>query len=421
MPKDLAVPIHENLSAVVPTIDVGDLRLCRFLNWGHTLDHLCMLIYPTVAIALVKEWGMGYAELIRLATGGLLAFGLFSMPAGWLADRWSRWGMMVVFFAGLGVATFLTGFAQEPWQIAMGLGLMGVFAAIYHPVGIAMLSLRGVKEGGRLGRTLGLNGFWGNAGLAFAALSTGLLVDTLGWRWAFIMPGLICMATALVFYWTTDPLPSQRVTVPHGLSTEKQSPRVTFPRGFLIQVLLVLAVASAGNSIIFNSATIVMPKLLDERIRNLTQTALGIGAIISAIYLLAGIAQLLVGAWIDKLSLRTVFIPIVALQAPLLVLAAGAGDYVLLLVSVGLMFVVFGQIPVNDAMVARYTTDAWRARAYGIRYVLSFTAGTLGLQWVAWSEERGGFVWLFYGLAGVALCILLASFLCPTEEGSIIS
>src|SRR3954463_2774457 len=83
------------------------------LNIGHFLDHLFTLIFATVAaLALTREWGLSYGALLAYATPGFLAFGLFSLPAGWLADRWNREGMMAVFFLGIGLASIATSFAQ---------------------------------------------------------------------------------------------------------------------------------------------------------------------------------------------------------------------------------------------------------------------------------------------------------------------
>ncbi len=165
-------------------------RLTLFLNFGHTLDHLLMLIFPTVVLAMSAELGRGYAELLPLSLGGFICFGAFSIPAGWLADRWSRFGMMLVFFFGIGVAAILTGFADGAMQIALGLTLIGVFAAIYHPVGIAML----VANQPNVGRTLGINGVFGNVGVAFSALIAGALAESAGWRAAFIVPGMLALA-----------------------------------------------------------------------------------------------------------------------------------------------------------------------------------------------------------------------------------
>ncbi|MGI9364825.1 MAG: MFS transporter, partial [Rhizobiaceae bacterium] len=166
------------------------------LNIGHFLDHLFTLIFATVAaLVLHREWGVGYATLLAYATPGFFAFGLFSLPAGWLADRWSRDGMMVVFFIGIGCASIATSFAQSPIQMGFGLFCIGIFAAIYHPVGLAIVTMKWRNTGMRIAA----NGVWGNLGVASAALITGYLIDHGGWRIAFVLPGVFSIAMGLVY------------------------------------------------------------------------------------------------------------------------------------------------------------------------------------------------------------------------------
>ena len=55
-----------------------------FMNFAHALDHFVILIYPTVVIELEVVYGRSYSALIALATASFVAFGLFSLPAGWL-------------------------------------------------------------------------------------------------------------------------------------------------------------------------------------------------------------------------------------------------------------------------------------------------------------------------------------------------
>src|SRR5256885_12137704 len=164
--------------------------LVTFINLGHFLDRLAMLVFPTVVLALGREWHRPYSELLPLALGGFITFGVFSLPAGWLADHWSRYRMMVVFFLGIGAALFVTGFAQEPWQISLGLAAVGMFAAIYHPVGIAML----VAKPEKMGIALGWNGLYGNLGLAAAAIISGGLLARWGVRAASFGPGVLALA-----------------------------------------------------------------------------------------------------------------------------------------------------------------------------------------------------------------------------------
>jgi MFS family permease len=375
------------------------------LNLGHALDHLLMLIFPTVVLAMGTELGGGYAELLPLSLGGFIAFGACSIPAGWLADRWSRTGVMTVFFFGIGAASVLTGFASGPSQIALGLTLIGVFAAIYHPVGIAML----VANRDNVGRVLGVNGVFGNVGVAFSALMAGALAEAAGWRAAFIVPGAIAICVGVAFALLAR-------EAPRGVPARRAAP-ARLSRADLARVFAVLTVATACGGVIFNATTISMPKVFDERLAALTHSTFGIGILVCGVYLIAAMAQLCVGWWLDRKSLKSVFVPVVALQVPLLALAGTMDNYLMLATAVAMMFFVFGQIPINDAMIARYTSEAWRARAYAVRYVVSFGASALAVPLVAWIyKSSGDFRLLYYVLGTLAFVTFTAALVFPADE-----
>src|SRR5215204_5943162 len=120
-----------------PADDTGRLRAISFLNWAHAIDHFVILIFPTVVLGLEVVYGRSYAELIALGTASFVAFGVFSLPAGWLADRWSRRNMMAAFFIGCGVSLAAAALAPNLIALAVALFALGMFAAIYHPVGMA--------------------------------------------------------------------------------------------------------------------------------------------------------------------------------------------------------------------------------------------------------------------------------------------
>lgn len=387
-------------------MDTQRNRLVFYLNAGHLLDHLFMLIFPTVVLALSQEWNRPYSELLPLSMGAFIAFGAGSIPAGWLADHWSRFGMMVMFFIGIGAASILTGFAQEPWHIAACLTLIGMFAAIYHPVGIAMLV---ANETTRLGRTLGVNGVWGNFGVAFAALVSGALAQWFGWRTAFIVPGILSIAVGVAFYFA-----GRGITVG---KTAAKGPGPKLPMAVLARIFVIIAITTSIGGLIFNATTVSMPKLFDERLNALTNTTLGIGVLVCIVYMIAAMAQLLVGRLIDSQHIKNVFVAVTALQIPLLLLAGVSQDVVMLIVAVAMMFFVFGQIPINDAMIARYTADEWRARAYAVRYVVSFSASTMAVPLIAWVHARYGDLQPLYVVLGVlALALVGAALAFPGER-----
>jgi MFS family permease len=380
--------------------------LVPFINLGHFLDHLVMLVFPTVVVALGREWDRPYSELLPLALGGFIAFGAFALPAGWLADHWSRYKMMAVFFFGIGVSMLLTGMAQSPLQIGVGLTLIGVFAAIYHPVGIAML----VAAPEKMGRALGWNGLWGNLGLAAAALAAGALMDLLGWRAAFFIPGVVCLAAGIAFLAIVpDPGPVQKKSKTLGLHVD---------RGTMARIFAILLVATACGGVIFNSTTVAMPKVFDERLASLTQTSFGIGALVAFVYSLAALAQLAMGSLIDRFELRKLMIGIALVQIPLLALAANVEGWAMLAAALAMMLAVFGQIPLNDVIVGKYVADEFRARVLSVRYVVSLGVAAVAVPLIAvLHRTEGGFRNVFLVLAALAAGMLLASLFFPSRAG----
>jgi MFS family permease len=383
---------------------VNNRWLAPFINVGHFLDHLAMLIFPTVVIALARDWQRDYSELLPLTVGGFIAFGACALPAGWLADHWSRHRMMLVFFFGLGGALLLTGLAQTPWQIGLGLTVIGMFAAIYHPVGIAML----VAAPKKLGSALGWNGLYGNLGLAAAALIAGALMDRFGWRAAFFVPGALTLAAGAAFVaLVRDPGPVKKTAKSIGLHID---------RATMMRIFTVLLVATACGGIIFNSTTVAMPKVFDERLRALTQSNVGIGALVAVVYALAAFAQLAMGALIDRFELRRLMIGIALIQIPLLALAANLQGWAMLAAAFAMMLAIFGQIPLNDAIVGKYCADEYRARVLAVRYVVSLGVAAVAVPLIALLHRtEGGFRNVFLVLAALAAGMLAASLFFPAR------
>ncbi len=379
--------------------------LVPYINLGHLLDHLVMLVFPTVVLALGREWNLPYADMIKLATGGFIAFGAFAIPAGWLADHWSRYKMMVVFFFGIGGALFLTGFASAPWQIALGLIVTGMFAAIYHPVGIAML----VASPKNLGMALGWNGLWGNLGLAFAAIISGALMDLWSWRAAFFVPGLLSMAAGVGFLlMVPDPGPVAKKSKTIGLHID---------RATMTQIFVILLVATACGGVIFNSATVAMPKVFDERLRALTDTNIGIGALVALVYSIAAFAQVLMGTLMGRYDMKTLMVGVGLVQVPLLFAAAALDGWALLVVALLMMMAIFGQIPLNDGIVGKYVADEYRARVLSVRYVVSLGVASVAAPMIGYLHgTAGGFSNMFLVLGALASAVFLSALFFPSRR-----
>lgn len=401
------------------------------LNLGHFLDHLFMLIFATVAaLALHREWGVSYGDLLYFATPGFIAFGLFSLPSGWLGDKWCRDGMMVVFFIGIGLASIATSYASSPFEVGLGLFIIGIFAAIYHPVGLALVSIHWKNTGMRLAA----NGVWGNMGVGSAALLTGYMIDTAGWRMAFFIPGCFSIFCGIVYFFLRrQVIAASTFTKRNTPSTEDETQTSFFKtlkqHPLSIRIFSIVFMTTILINILFQSTSFSLPKIFDERIQSFAQNALNwfqldqffgqvdvatmIGVLSFIVFTIASFGQLVVGYSLDRYGPRAVFMSLAALQLVCFILMPGLLDGWAFIIALGFMIGAFGQIPINDFILSKIVSDEYRARIYGFQFVVGFTALAIALPFISAIYEGFGFDMLFKILAGIALLIIAVLYFFP--------
>ena len=378
-------------------------RVITFVNAAHFIDHYSMLIFAAAVIIMGPALGMAYSELLPYATPGFVAFGAGSLVTGWLGDRWSRRHMMVIFFVGIGLSMISVGLVETPLQLGVALLAIGLFASIYHPVGTAMI----VSYADKLGREMGINGVWGNLGVASSALVTGVIGQYLGWRYAFFIPGAVTVLLGLAF--------ASMVVHEDRKGTKQAAAQARIAREDVWRLILALMIVVVAISTTFNAVTVALPKLFAERLADLTKSPALLGVIAAGVYVFGAMTQYTVGKLLDRHSLKTVMLPLSFLLAPLMYLAATLSNLPLIVVTIGIIMGAFGQVTVNDALVGKYTPEEWRSRAYAVRYFVGFTAAGASVGLVAWLYERGGFATMLQAFAGLCLFVIAAAIILPRE------
>ena len=281
---------------------------------GHSYMHLFAAFYFVIVVTLEEVWALPYADLLELWTIGALLIGLAALPAGWLADRWSAPGMMAIMFIGLGAASIVCGFSDGTTALWLGLTALGLFAAIYHPVGIAWV----VRSASKRGKALGINGIFGSLGIASSALVAGALIDGFGWRAAFILPGAVSVVTglALVYFLATGRIEDVAVD---------QTPDQPSSRADRIRAFLLLMFSMFCIGIVFQSTQAALPKLFDLRLGSwLGEGALGVGALVAALYTVGGVMQYFGGHVADRVNVKRIYMAGLLLQVPCYMLVAYA-------------------------------------------------------------------------------------------------
>lgn len=376
------------------------------LNIGHGIDHMCLLIFATAVAAIAADFGFtNWTDLMPYSVGAFAMFGLGALPAGRLGDLWGRRVMMIVFFAGMGVAMLLVALAQNAWQLAAALTLLGTFAAIYHPVGIPLL----VQNVPNPGAVIGINGLAGNLGIAFAALVTGLLVKWIGWRAAFVVPGLIALACSVVF----------AIVCP----TEGEAParrkggkaQVVLSPAMLVRAFAVMTSTAVASSLIFNFTTNGNAQFLSAGFVGVIEDPAVLGAMLAAIYTVASLAQIVVGRLIDSMPFKPLQLWMSVAQIPLLILAAHTRDWWLFVALLAVTVFIFGSIPFIDAMIVRYVDDRLRSRVAGMRLTVAFGISSLAVWLLGPLVKSIGFTAALWILAGIAAIRSLMLLMLPDE------
>lgn len=373
---------------------------------GHGYMHLFAVYFFLVVLPLEREWTMPYHELISLWTVGSLLVGAMALPAGWLGDRWSAPGMLVLFFLGLGGAAIICGLATSPTVMWAGLSLLGAFAAIYHPVGVAWL-VRTTTES--RGKALGINGVFGNAGVAGAGLVAGSLIDLFGWRIAFLVPGAISLATGVVMLYC---LASGRFT---GDATTRRLPAGADGQTGQLRAFVLLLITMFGGAIIYQATQIALPKIFAVRLVEFVgSSTFGVGAFIALVYGFAGLTQVASGYLADRFDLKMVYIGTFLAQIPVLWIAASAGGVSLIAASTVLVVANTGSLPAENMLLAAATPEQRHGVAFGLKFALAFGAAPLAIKLVAYvNETTGSFSLLFTILTTVGIGVVIAAALLP--------
>lgn len=374
---------------------------------GHTYSHLFGPIFYVAALSLEKDLELTHGGVVVLIVVGNVLFGLAAPLAGWLSDRWSATGMIGVYFIGTGAAMVMTGMSETGPEIAFWLAVTGIFASIYHPVGLAWLIRHAVNKG----MALGFNGLFGGLGPAIAALSAGALIEVYGWQAAFIIPGAVVMATGGL-YWGL---------IARGLIVETKTDLKPMPPvsgSDRLRVFMVLGVTMLGTGLIYQATQAAMPKLFSERLVEWTGGGvMAVSSVVAAVYVAGGLMQIIGGRLADIYPLKTVYLCAFLLQIPFLFGAGILGGPVLVVVVLFMVSINAGSLPTENVLVARYAPARWRSLVFGLKFVLALGVSGLGvLLEGTFYDLTGGFYWVFTLLAAIAVVSLAIATLLPSEK-----
>ena len=381
-----------------------------YLNIGHLLDHFMMLIFAKAAFDAGREFGLSYEEIIVYGTLGVIMFGAAAPLAGWLADKYSRAILITVYPFGLGLGGLLATFSQSTEMLGISLGVLGFFAAIYHPVGIAMLT----KRPGKIGLRVGVNGVWGNMGVAGAPVFTGILIAYADWRLGFLLPSIFCICFGLfqLFAFVEDEDVNLK-NIKNKVASTLSSP---FSEGWKI-VLFALSITTLSGGFIFGALTFLIPRLFEVSMVQISTDVAITGLLAGLVYAIASFSQIGTGWLVDKVPPKYVLSAMGLGQLIFIYIASQSSDYNLLFIMLAAMIFVFGQVPITDVILVKYVQDSWRGRVLSIKFMVNLSAGASVLPITSLLLKNGyNFSFVLQCLSVISIAVIISGLLLPNKE-----
>jgi len=373
---------------------------------SHALSHGYLLIFPAVLLLLQKEFSIGYLELGVIGNIMTFTYGLGALPGGMIYNYLGPKKLYLVCFLGSAITVILVAISSGLFLFTAGLALLGVLGSIYHPLANSLITskVRGY------GQALGIHGAAGNVGLALTPFIIGLIASYLGWRQAFLWSALPGIALSLWAFFV-DMSPREEMRTGEPTPTQKSPPRHLKAYFSLPLVLLYLTNMFQGFS--FSGSLIFLPAFMAKRtsfhIFSLDSVALG--GMLSAIVLGVGVLGQYGGGILSqqsRLERKLFLMPV--LSFPFILAMSFATDLLLLIFALLFFFFNFFLQPMNNTLLAQYTTVEMRGTAFGIYFFLSFVFGSLASSFCGFIAESFGLKWVFLGLSSSVLLLIITAF-----------
>ena len=378
---------------------------CILINtsYGHFMSHLNMLVFPAVVLPLTDVFGMQITGILAMSFWMYLLFGLTALPWGLAADRWGAGPLLGVFYSGAGLAGIAAaGFLHKPSLFVLTLALLGLFSGIYHPAGLGLIS----KQMTRVGRGMGINGMFGNLGIAAAPLLAGCINWLWGPRMVYFLLGVLNLAgllMMLVFPLRSDS--SSQKTAPVGENGQ-------------LSAFLIFLLAMMMGGIVYRGATVILPAYFELKGQGIFIWLQSAGAqglssnlvatgIVSIIYLIGMLGQYFGGHIAERYSMRYSYLLFHAITIPLALGMAQIGDVPLVIAASTYVFFLLGAQPIENSLVAAFTPKKFHHSAFGLKFVLTFGVGALAVKLVTALQHRAGIEAVFTGLGVVSLLLVL--------------
>lgn len=373
------------------------------LGAAHSFNHSLFVIAPPLLSLIMSDLNVSKAEIGFVSMVASLVYGVGALVGGPLGDKIGESKTITVSLAFAGLSTFImiaAGFTSSIIVYAIALILMAAWASLYHPTANSLIS-KAFK--GKVSETMGLHGVGGTLGVVLTPTIAWFLGASLGWPWAFVTFGLLCILLAFVFIRGS------------GSASREKSAHGTILDALRIRELWVLLIFNVAIGLFMKGVELFFPLYLQQNRMISSEGA----AFAYTLLLLAGVpAQWIGGNTADKIGSKKVLI-VTSLGITMSLLSllfiptpiVGIGVFIVLY---GLCF--YAHQPALNSLTGFLSPENQRGAVYGIFFFTSFGLGSLSQFIAGYLADLYGLDSAFYLFTAFALIALLLSFMLPEKR-----
>ena len=375
-----------------------DKKILSATSLGHALCHVSMLVLPAVLLPVSQEYDLSLTRVTGIGTIAYLLFGVGALPAGVIAGITSAKLMLIVFFLGTAASALLVGIAPSFTAFVVGMALLGLASSIYHVTGPTLIS----HFSGKTGKSFGIHGVAGSAGVTLAPLIAGVLASTVSWRAAYlalIVPALV--GGALLIF-------DREIPYAHAEHNRYEAAQQKEGRWLIFILLLVVL---GINGLVYRAFLTMFPTYVSEfiPIRRISPVLSG-GVLASIILAFGMLGQYLGGAVADKMDRFRLYAMLLLISVPLLLAVGLTERWLLLGAAVLFSLFYFPLQPVENSILGTYVPPKLVSSIFGIKFVLTFGVGSLGAVFSGYAAETLGLPAVYLLLAPPTLVSAVLAF-----------
>ena len=366
---------------------------------SHLAVHAQMMVFPTLMLLFHHEFGLGMDVLGMMASAGAFMFGLGAIPAGILEGKLGGRALLLIYQIGSAFGGLILVLADNPIQMTLGLGLLGLASSIYHPAGLTILSRRLTN----LSKGLAVHGIAGSSGLALGPFIAGITAEFSSWRASY----LIWIGLQLLLAFVTFTMIQRRK---HAVENNvSQKIEITDKPAIILYYIMAITLGFS-----FGGFTTFMPTLFGmqtEGVFSFFPETLKAGFFTTLVFLSGIIGQTVGGNFGDKYKRSTLLFFIIILNMPFMAVMGYTSGWALFIASIFLGIVYFLNQPVSNALLADLTPSSHRGLGYGISFFLSFGIGGIAPAVGGWIADHYSVAMVFPVMASSLIPGVIAGWL----------